>query len=120
MNSVKKALSKPSQAPSVIRLLKKWRNERDWGGDKKPTSYFLELVVLRAAQDPKVDKHSLRALTLASLNVILKLEKKAPRKRILPDLAAPTNNVANTVSEPVWRRLAKYCKDEVASAEKAR
>jgi hypothetical protein len=120
VHAVKDALARTPIALPVIRLLKKWRNEREWGEDKKPTSYFLELVVLRAVQDPEVDKHSLRALTLASFYVMLDLKRTRPSKRHLPDLAAPTNNVANTVSEPVWRRLAKYCKDEVASAEKAR
>ncbi len=133
--SVKNRLARTPKAVDAVRVLKKWRNGVDWGTLKKPSSYSLELVVMQAAATsesslaqkavtaaPAVPLASpttgtLRQLLVSAFNEMAKLAAKSTAHRNLPDVAAPSNNVANSLSdEEVWTRLGELCKAELGTA----
>jgi hypothetical protein len=110
-------------AVDAIRVLKKWRNGVEWQGEKKPSSYLLELVVLAVCKAAKTGSKSewhppLRSLLLAAFELLLKMAQR-PRKRVLLDVACPANNVAGSVRDRVWGILERECGAEVARARAA-
>jgi hypothetical protein len=135
VTSVQERLARAPQAVDAVRVLKKWRNGVDWGTLKKPSSYFLELVVMQAAATSESESSlaqtavtaapavplvspatgTLRRLLVSAFNKMAKLAAKSTAHRHLPDVAAPSNNVAKSLSDEVWTRLGELCEAELGT-----
>lgn len=111
------------RAVEAVRVLKKWRNGIPWEEHKKPSSYFLELAALKAWKGLKAGPKgewapSLPRLLLTCFEGMLKMAQR-PGKRVLLDVAQPSNNVAGTLSDAVWSILGRVCEQEVARGKAA-